>query len=56
MLAHVVLAEARQATNDLAGFATHVAALAGFEGRPVAAWARDRAAQLTTQTREAARA
>jgi DNA-binding SARP family transcriptional activator len=54
VLAHVVLAEARRAMQDLAGHATHVAALAGFEGRPVAAWARDRAAQLTTQDRRVA--
>jgi hypothetical protein len=48
VLAHAVLASARLATGDLAGHATHAAALAGFEGRPVAAWARDRAAQLVT--------
>jgi DNA-binding SARP family transcriptional activator len=55
VLAHVVLAEARRATRDLAGHAAHMAALAGFEGRPVAAWARDRAAQLTAQNLRAAR-
>jgi hypothetical protein len=54
VLAHVVLAEALRATSDLPGYATHVAALGGFEGRPVAAWARDRAAQLTIQSRQAA--
>jgi len=56
VLAHVVLAEALRATSDLPGYATHVAALGGFEGRPVAAWARDRAAQLTMQDRKAAHA
>jgi hypothetical protein len=54
VLAHVVLAEARRATSDLAGYDTHVAALAGFERLPVAGWARDRAAQLTTRHRQAA--
>ena len=53
VLAHVVLAEARRATSDLAGYALHVAALADFERLPVAGWARDRAARLTTQPREA---
>jgi hypothetical protein len=51
-----VLAEARRATGDLASYATHVAALASFEGRPVAAWVRDRAAQLTYANRETAHA
>jgi DNA-binding SARP family transcriptional activator len=46
VLAHVVLAEARRSTSDLAGYSAHLAALAGFEGSPVAAWARDRAAGL----------
>jgi DNA-binding SARP family transcriptional activator len=54
VLAHVVLAEARRATGDLPGHATHAAALACFEGRPVAGWARDRAAQLTSQNRREA--
>jgi len=48
VLAHVVLAEAWRATGDVAGHARHAVALAGFEGRPVAAWARDRATQLAT--------
>jgi DNA-binding SARP family transcriptional activator/tetratricopeptide (TPR) repeat protein len=53
MLAHVVLAEARRSTSDLAGYSAHVAALAHFEGMPVAAWARERATRLTLGTREA---
>ena len=55
VLAHVVLAEARRATQDLAGYARHVAALAGLEGLPVAAWARDRAAQLISRQSQSAR-
>ena len=31
VLAHVVLAQARRSTSDLAGYRLHVAALAGFE-------------------------
>jgi hypothetical protein len=54
VLAHVVLAEARRAVGDLAGHAAHAAALAGFEGRPVAAWARDLATQLATASHSAA--
>ncbi len=54
VLAHVVLAEARRAVGDLAGHAAHAAALAGFEGRPVAAWARDLATQLATARHSAA--
>jgi DNA-binding SARP family transcriptional activator len=56
VLAHVVLAEARRSTSDLAGYSAHVAALAGLEGLPVAAWARDRAARLKIENRKAARA
>jgi len=56
VLAHVVLAEARRSQSDLAGFTAHVAALAAFEGLPIAAWARERALQLTTPHREAAHA
>ncbi len=46
-LAHVALAAASRAANDADGYARHTAALAGLEGRPVASWARDRAAALT---------
>jgi hypothetical protein len=53
VLAHAVLAEARRSTSDLAGFSAHVAALARFEGVPVAAWARDCATRLTLGVREA---
>ena len=56
VLAHVVLAQARRSTSDLAGYRMHVAALAGFEELNVAAWARERAAQLTNQDRSEARA
>jgi hypothetical protein len=56
VLAHVVLAQARRSTSDLAGYRMHVAALTGFEELNVAAWARERAAQLTNQDRSEARA
>jgi tetratricopeptide (TPR) repeat protein len=46
VLAHVVLAEAQRSLNDLAGYSAHVAAIASFDGSPLAAWARDRAAAL----------
>jgi hypothetical protein len=47
-LAHVALALAYRAANNTAGGAKHAAALASLEGTPVAGWARDRAAALTT--------
>jgi len=56
VLAHVVLAQARRAQGDLAGYAAHIAALAGLEGQPLAAWARERAIQLASEHREAAHA
>jgi hypothetical protein len=56
VLAHVVLAEALRSTSDLTGYSAHVAALAGLESVPVAAWARERAMRLTGATRKAARA
>jgi hypothetical protein len=46
LLAHVALARARRAAKDAAGYARHKAVLADLEGKPVAGWARNRAAAL----------
>jgi DNA-binding SARP family transcriptional activator/tetratricopeptide (TPR) repeat protein len=46
MLAHVALARARLAANDMAGSARHAAAIAELERGPVAGWARERATAL----------
>jgi DNA-binding SARP family transcriptional activator len=43
MLAHATLARARQAANDAAGHAKHMAALASLERAPAARWVRQRA-------------
>src|SRR5690606_24389296 len=48
MLAHVALALASRAANDAAGFERRAAAAARLENAPVARWARQRAAALTT--------
>ena len=47
MLAHVVLAQASRTTNDMAGYESHVAALAGIDPACIAGWARAHAARLT---------
>src|SRR5690606_8519641 len=48
MLAHVALALASRGANDEAGVERHTAALARLENAPVALWALERAAALTT--------
>ena len=53
VLAHAVLARARQAVADAAGYATHIAALKSLEQAPVARWARDKALALATESAEA---
>jgi hypothetical protein len=47
LLAHAVLARARQAVADTAGYNKHMAALKSLERVPVAQWARDRASAVT---------
>ena len=53
VLAHAVLARARNAVADTAGYAKHVAALKSLEHAPVARWARERAFGGATPPKEA---
>jgi hypothetical protein len=51
LLAHVALGRAHLAKNDTAGYEEHATALAGLGATPVAGWARERAAELTSMLR-----
>jgi DNA-binding SARP family transcriptional activator len=53
VLAHAVLARARKAVADTAGYAKHVAALKALEQAPVARWARERAFAVPIPPKEA---
>lgn len=48
MLSHVILSRAHRAMNDEAASARHIAALADFEGAPIAGWTRRYATDLKT--------
>jgi DNA-binding SARP family transcriptional activator len=50
VLAHVVLAQASRTANDMAGYESHVAALAGIDPACIAGWARAHASRLTDRT------
>jgi DNA-binding SARP family transcriptional activator/predicted ATPase len=50
LLAHVALAQARQATADVAGFEHHRAALTKLADTPVAGWALERATSLLARS------
>ncbi|HUQ52516.1 MAG TPA: hypothetical protein VM692_09860, partial [Gammaproteobacteria bacterium] len=52
VLAHAVLARARKAVADTAGYARHLAALKSLERAPAAQWARKRASAVAAESSE----